>query len=143
MDFIYDVPEELKHYDAMLESWNTMTNLNISNEVPTIIQNVVQWWENYPQKDKKQSNEVPRNVWKILEKFKITELEKVYGIYYTLEYMLGDEMCLEISSIQFNDNGQVDTAVIIQDYMICSNKYYNIKSVDYTILQQLSQSIKA
>ena len=78
-----------------------------------------------------------------MEKFKITELEKVYGIYYTLEYMLGDEMCLEISSIQFNDNGQVDTAVIIQDYMICSNKYYNIKSVDYTILQQLSQSIKA
>ena len=86
---------------------------------------------------------IPKNVWKIFEKFKISHTEKIYGIYYTLEYILGDRMCLELNSIQFNDNGRVDTAVMIEDFMICDSEYYEVDTIDFTVLNEIQKTIKA
>lgn len=142
MDFVYRVPEDLKHFDHVRQLWDDLTNENRNSAVSNIIENVVNWWEMYPQKNNKIviENEVPRNVWKILEKFKITHTEKIYGIYYTLEYILDERMCLEINSIQFNTDGRVDTAVIIEDFMICDGNYYDIASVEFTVLNVLGHS---
>ena len=146
MDFIYNVPEELKHYDSMLNSWNQMTKTNIGLEVPTIIENVVNWWEKYPQKENKKAVldvlNVPSNVWKIFEKFKITHTEKIYGIFYTLEYLLDNRIYLQMNSIQYNDDGRVDTAVMIENFMICDNNFYDVESINFTILNTINNTVE-
>lgn len=147
MDFIYNVPEELKHYDQVFKDWNEMVNTNIDENTNTIVKQVVTWWENYPQKEEKKARinceEAPKKVWDIFDKFKITRTEKIYGIYYTLEYILGEDMELEISSIQFNDNGEVDLAVIMDDIVICDDMCHDSNTVNITVLNQMSSTIKA
>lgn len=147
MEFKYNVPEELKHYDEVFKDWNDMVNTNIDKNTKTIVRQVVTWWENYPQKEEKTShincNIAPTKVWDIFDKFKITRIEKTYGIFYTLEYILGDDMELEISSIQFNDNGKVDLAVIMEDMIICNDTCHDSNTLNITVLNKMSSTIKA
>ena len=148
MEFIYNVPDELKHYDEVFKDWNEMINTNIDADTTTIVKQVVTWWENYPQKEDKKScigceQEAPKKVWDIFDKFKITRTEKTYGIFYTLEYILGDDMELEISSIQFNDNGKVDLAVIMEDMVICDDVCHDSKTLNITVLNKMNSTIRA
>ena len=147
MEFKYNVPEELKHYDEVFKDWNDMVNTNIDKNTKTIVRQVVTWWENYPQKEEKTShincNIAPTKVWDIFDKFKITRIEKTYGIFYTLECILGDDMELEISSIQFNDNGKVDLAVIMEDMIICNDTCHDSNTLNITVLNKMSSTIKA
>jgi hypothetical protein len=147
MEFIYNVPDELKHYDEVFKDWNEMVNMNIGADTKTIVEQVVTWWENYPQKEEKSLridyDEAPKKVWDIFDKFKITRTEKTYGIFYTLEYILGEDLELEISSIQFNDNGKVDLAVIMDDIVICDNTCHDSKTLNITVLNKMNSTIKA
>lgn len=147
MDFIYNVPDELKHYDTVLNSWNEMTRQNIDNPVQSIITNVAKWWEEYPTKDSKvvdiYTSDSPSSVWKIFSKYKITNYEKILGIFYTLEYILGDDMCLELSSIQFTDDGKVDIAVIIENFLVCRCGLFDSGKVRYTVLQNHSTILRS
>ncbi len=147
MEFIYNVPDELKHYDEVFKGWNEMVNMNIDADTKTIVEQVVTWWENYPQKEEKNlridCDEAPKKVWDIFDKFKITRTEKTYGIFYTLEYILGEDLELEISSIQFNDNGKVDLAVIMDDIVICDNTCHDSKTLNITVLNKMNSTIKA
>ena len=147
MEFIYNVPDDLKHYDEVFKDWNEMVNMNIEEDTQTVVKNIVEWWELYPQKENKKQmvdlDNAPIKVWDIFDKFKITPTEKAFGIFYTLEYILGDEIDLEISSIQFNDDGHVDIAVLLDDVIICDNNYHEYNTMNVTVLNRFHTTIKA
>lgn len=145
MELIYTMPEEVIHYNRVFEEWNEMVNTAQLMTTQNAISTVTQWWENYAQdsNSKKilEKYDAPRNVWKILEQFKINHTEKIYGIYYTLRIVLGDESCLKISSIQFTESGEIDVAVIAEDYMVC-NGTYGIGDTSYTELSSWEDDFK-
>jgi len=147
MEFIYNVPNELKHYDEVFKSWNEMVEKNIDEETNTVVREVVKWWDNYPDKEEKKQrigcDKAPRKVWDIFDRFKITRTEKAYGIYYTLEYILGDKMELEITSIQFRDNGEVNIGVIIEDLVICDNICHSLNTCNIVVLDVMNSTSKA
>lgn len=145
MELIYSMPEEVIHYNRVFGEWNEMVNTAQNMALEDAINEVTQWWENYAQESncKKlvEKYDVPRNVWKILEKFKINHTEKIYGIYYSLKIVLGDDSCLKVSSIQFAETGVVDVAVISKDYMVC-NGTYDLRNTAYTELSSWEDDFK-
>lgn len=145
MELIYTMPEEVIHYNRVFEQWNEMVSVAQNSTVESAINTVTQWWENYAQEtnSKKivEKYDVPRNVWKILEKFKINHTEKIYGIYYTLKLVLGEDAHIEVSAIQYDDSGSVDVVVLTEQFLI-SNGIHTRKGVSYTKLSTWENHFK-
>lgn len=145
MELIYTMPAEVIHYNHVFEQWNEMVNEAQLMTTRNAINTVTQWWGNYAQdyKCKKivEKYDVPRNVWKILEQYKINHTEKVYGIYYTLKIVLGDDSSLKISSVQFEATGEIDVAVIVEKFVVC-NGTHCIADTAFTELSSWEDNIK-
>ncbi|ASV44016.1 hypothetical protein PBI_SCTP2_1 [Salicola phage SCTP-2] len=115
-------------YDKRLALWNELITNNIQNDMTQkTINDIIEWWNNYPVNTRKQRiytfNDKPNTVWDILEKYKISKLEKIFGIYYTIEclcYYHKLNYDLSLSEIQKQD-GDYDLVIIINGNIVNDN----------------------
>lgn len=125
-------------FDNRLNSWNTMMDsTKEQNTSENKIQTITQWWNNYainPRKNKIYTfNYAPNDVWNILEKYKISKLEKIYGMYYTLRKIFSGN--IKLKEIQ-TKSGDYELSIMVENYMIVDDTIYDCDIFDCNLLDQ-------
>lgn len=124
-------------FECNFEKWAAIKNQSLNKEnLEDKITIILEFWNSYPCTNR--VGKQPRNVWKILPKIKISKLERLYGIYYTLSLVLDNNISL--SEYQL-DNGDVKDVILIDNLMIMDNKIYNKNSISATYLYELDEAM--